>query len=146
VALPDLNDDGELPLGIHASRFAEVLDRFGGGTAQRQAVTARLTRIYQVATATGKLARVVVFGSYVTSKEQPKDVDLILVMEDDFDPAGCDEETQALFDHRLAGERFGASVFWLCRGSLILETMDEFLAHWQIKRDRTQRGIVEIIA
>jgi hypothetical protein len=63
----------------------------------------------------------------------------------DFDPATCDEETSALFDHRLAGERFGASVFWLCTSSLILETMDEFLAHWQIKRDLTQRGIVEIV-
>jgi hypothetical protein len=73
-------------------------------------------------------------------------VDVILVMADDFDPAGRDEETRALFDHRLAQDRFGASVFWLTSGSLILETMDGFLGHWQIKRDRTQRGIVEIVA
>jgi hypothetical protein len=145
LALPDLEEDGELPLGIHPARFDEVPARFGGGTAQRKAVTARLTRIYQVATATGRLARVVVFGSYVMAKEEPNDVDVILVMEDDFDPAHCDEETRALFDHRLAANRFGASVFWLCSGSLILETMDEFLAHWQTKRDLTRRGIVEII-
>jgi hypothetical protein len=28
---------------------------------------------------------------------------------------------------------------------MFLETMDEFLAHWQIKRDLTRRGIVEIV-
>ncbi len=66
-------------------------------------------------------------------------------MEDGFNPAGCDEETRTLFDHRFAADRFGASVFWFCSGSLIRETMDEFLAHWQIKRDLTRRGIVEII-
>jgi hypothetical protein len=67
-------------------------------------------------------------------------------MENDFNPHHCNEETQALFDHRLAADRFGASVFWLCSGSLFLETMDEFLAHWQIKRDLTRRGIVEIVS
>ena len=146
MALPDLNDDGELPVGLHPARFDEVMARFGNGSGQRQAVTARLTRIYERATATGKLARVVVFGSYVTAKAAPNDVDVILVMADDFNPADCDEETQALFDHRLAVDRFGASIFWLCSGSLILETMDEFLAHWQIKRDLTHRGIVEIVS
>jgi hypothetical protein len=36
-------------------------------------------------------------------------------------------------------------VFWLCSSSLFLETLDDFLAHWQIKRDQTKRGIVEIV-
>jgi hypothetical protein len=145
VALPDFNDVGELPVGLHRARLEEVTARFGAGSGQRQDVTARLTRIYERAAGTGKLARFVVFGSYVTAKEAPNDVDVILVMEDGFDPAACQEETRALFDHRQAAARFAASVFWLCSGSLFLETMDEFLAHWQIKRDLTRRGIVEVV-
>ena len=27
----------------------------------------------------------------------------------------------------------------------ILESVDEFVAHWQLKRDLTRRGIVEIV-
>jgi hypothetical protein len=144
VPLPDL-EAGELPLGVHRARLDEVTARFGGGSMQRQEVTARLIRIYERAMGTGKLARFIVFGSYVTAEADPNDVDVVLVMADDFNPAAYDEETQALFDHLLAADRFGASVFWLCSGSLFLETMDEFLAHWQVKRDLTQRGIVEIV-
>jgi hypothetical protein len=29
---------------------------------------------------------------------------------------------------------------------LILETLEEFIAHWQITRDQTRRGIVEVRA
>jgi hypothetical protein len=146
VALPELNEAGDLPPGIHRARLDEVTARFGSGSGQRQDVTARLIRIYQLAAGTGKLARAVVFGSYITNKEAPNDVDVILVMADDFDPATCDADTQTLFDHREVADRFGASVFWLCTGSLIRETMDEFLGHWQIKRDVTLRGIVEIVS
>lgn len=145
MALPELDDAGELPVGVHPAPFTEVLTRFGAGGPQRQEVTARLERVRGCASATGMLARVIIFGSYVTDKAEPNDVDVILVMEDGFDPARFDAETQSLFDHRLAAERWGASVFWLCSGSLFLETMDEFLAHWQIKRDKTKRGIVEVL-
>jgi hypothetical protein len=55
----------------------EVLSQFGGSTPQRQAVTARLQRIYQLASATGKLTRLVIFGSYVTTKPNPNAVDVI---------------------------------------------------------------------
>jgi hypothetical protein len=127
VAVPDLNEAGELPLGVHRASLDEDTARFGDGPAQHRDVTGRLTRIHERATGTGKLACFVVFGSYVTAKADPNDVDVILVMQDDFDPAAYDEETRALFDHRLAADRWGASVFWLCTGSLFLETIDEFL-------------------
>jgi hypothetical protein len=52
----------------------EVLSQFGGSTPQRQAVTARLRRIYQLASATGKLTRLVILGSYVTIKPHPNGV------------------------------------------------------------------------
>jgi hypothetical protein len=55
----------------------EALTQFGGSTPQRQAVTARLRRIYQLASATGKLTRLVIFGSYVTTRPHPNDVDVI---------------------------------------------------------------------
>lgn len=63
----------------------EVIAQFGSGTAQRQAVTARLQRIYHLARATGKLERLILFGSYITAKPDPNDVDIVLMMRDDFD-------------------------------------------------------------
>jgi hypothetical protein len=49
--------------------------------------------------ATGKLDRLISFGSYITATPDPNDVDILLVMRNDFDVLARDEETQELFDH-----------------------------------------------
>ena len=144
--LPDFNNAGDLPEGLHEATLDEVIARFGGGTPRRQGVTARLLRIRELGRATGKLERFIIFGSYVTAKPEPNDVDIVLVMRDDFDVTACAESSRKLFDHAQAGAEFGASVFWIRPSLLFLETLDEFIAHWQIKRDGTRRGIVEVQA
>ena len=85
--LPAFNEEGDLPPGVHPATLSVVLARFGQGTVQRRAVGDRLNRIYQLAISTGQLARFVVFGSFVTAKSEPNDVDIILLMEDAFDLA-----------------------------------------------------------
>jgi hypothetical protein len=67
-------------------------------------------------------------------------------MHDDFDVQACDEESRPLLDHPRAAEAFGASVFWIHPALLVLETLEEFIAHWQITRDQTRRGIIEVRA
>jgi hypothetical protein len=144
MPLPEFDSVGDLPEGVHQATMDEIRARFGHGTPQRQAVTARLLRIYHLAAATGELDRVIIFGSYITTKPDPNDVDVILVMSDDFEVHAYDEATRRLFDHTQAAEAFGASIFWLRPSMLFLETLEEFIEHWQIKRDLTRRGIVEV--
>jgi hypothetical protein len=144
MALPDFDDKGDLPEGVHQATLAEVLAQFGQGTAQRQAVTQRCLRTHQLVKATGKLERFVIFGSYITAKAEPNDVDIVLVMRDDFQVEACDEETQRVFDHQRAAAELGAHVFWTRPYMLFDEPTDQFVAHWQIKRDLTRRGIVEV--
>lgn len=144
MALPAFNNQGKLPEGVHSATIDEVIARFGVGTAERQAATAKLLEIYHIATSTGKLDRLVIFGSYVTTKPVPNDIDVVLILSDDFDLTTCDEETRLLFDHQKAADEFGASVFWIRPAMLILETLDEFIAYWQVKRDKTRRGIIEV--
>jgi hypothetical protein len=144
MPLPDFDSQGELPAGVHQATLDEIIARFGSGTPQRQAVTTRLLCIYNLLTDTGKLEHLIIFGSYVTTKPNPNDVDLVLVLADDFNLQACDEETRRLFEHMHAAAVFGASIFWMRPSMLLLESLDEFIAHWQIKRDRTRRGIVEV--
>src|SRR5262245_23672201 len=99
MLLPDFNNEGELPQGVHQAEMSEVLARFGAGSPQRQAVTERLLRISALAKATGQLNRLVLFGSYVTTKPNPNDIDVILIFDDDFDMRTCDDVTRALLDH-----------------------------------------------
>lgn len=145
MALPEFNNLGDLPEGLHKATLIEVLDRFGRGSPARRDITLIFERVYERANATGKLMRFMIFGSYVTSKQDPNDVDLVLVMKDDFSLSACDEETRLLFDHQRAQDEMGASIFWLCPSILLRESLEEFLAGWGIKRDQTRRGIVEVV-
>ena len=104
----------------------------------------RLERIYRTAVGTGQVARFVVFGSFITAKREPNDVDVFLLMEDTFDVGQLTAEARVLFDHAAAQAHFGASVFWLRRLAAV-GGEEHAIADWQIKRDGTYRGIVEII-
>jgi hypothetical protein len=144
VALPDFSEAGDLPAGRHQATLEEVIARFGSGTAQRTAITDRLRRIYDAAAATGATERLVIFGSYVSDVSDPNDVDVVLVMRDDFRIDQCPQESLALFDHGRADAELGASIFWVRPDMLLGEPLEQFLSHWELKRDGTRRGIVEV--
>ncbi len=143
--LPEFNQNGDLPPGVYPIDLDEAIRRFGNGNPQRQAVTDRLRRIYDLAQRTGAVQQFLVFGSYVTDKSAPNDVDIVLIMQNGFSVTDCLEDAKRLFDHEQADQEFGASIFWIRPSLLILETLEEFVAHWQVKRDKTRRGILEII-
>jgi hypothetical protein len=146
MPLPEFDSLGDLPVGVHRAALDEVLARFGGGMPQRQLVTARLLRVYELASDTGKLERFIIFGSYVTGKHDPNDVDIILVMRDDFREQDYTDDVLPVLDHYRCQRELGASVFWLRSGAVLLETVDEFVAHWQVTRELGRRGIVEVVA
>jgi hypothetical protein len=129
---------------VYRATLAEVIARFGSGSAQREEATTCLQRIYDLAVSTGGLDRLVVFGSYVSDTPEPRDVDVILVMRDDFRVEDCPTAAQLLFDHNRADRELGASIFWIRPGMLLGEPLDQFIAHWQTKRGGRKRGIVEV--
>jgi hypothetical protein len=126
-------------------RTKNYFHRFGNDGPQRQLIACRLERIYQLAKQTGHLCRFVVFGSFVTNKLEPNDVDVVIIMDDEFVADPFSSETRLLFDHAASQAHFGASVFW-ARQMAVFGDPKTFIADWQIKRDGTRRGIVEIIA
>ncbi len=144
MPISNLNSEGELPVGIHRATIDEVVGQFGRGTLQREIVTDRLRKIYQIAKDTGHLQRLLIFGSYVTAKPEPNDIDVVLVFDDDFNIAVCNEEIKNLLSHEKADAVFGASIFWIRPSLLFLESLDEFLKSWQVKRNGDRRGIIEV--
>jgi hypothetical protein len=135
---------GDLPAGVHRATLDDVVERFGQSSSRRRLVAQRLHRIHAVAVQTGHLARFVVFGSFVTAKPEPNDVDVFMLMDDGFDASTLRGETAILFDHVAAQAYFGASVFWL-RRLAVLAGEQAAIEDWQIKRDGTLRGIVEVM-
>jgi len=141
---PNFNQNGDLPLGIHQATLADVLDHFGIGTPQRRIVARRLERICTLAFGTSLVARFIIFGSFITAKPDPGDVDIFMLMDDAFDTSQLSGEMALIFDHVATQNYEGASVFWM-RRLAALEGEEAAVAHWQLKRDGTKRGIVEVI-
>lgn len=141
---PDFDKNGDLPVGVHQGTLAEVIDHFGTESVQRRLVALRLERIYKLAYTTEQVARFVVFGSFVTAKAEPEDVDVFLLMEDAFESQHVQGEAGIVFDHLAVQNLEGASVFWIRRQAAI-DGEQAAVEYWQIKRDKTRRGIVEVI-
>jgi hypothetical protein len=134
----------DLPLGVHTATLQEAVERLGVASIRRQLLALRLQRIYQIALSTGHLARFVIYGSFVTTKANPNDIDIFLLMEDAFDSSLLEGEATILFHHNTAQAQLGASVFWV-RKLAALGGAQTMIEYWQMKRGGGQRGIVEII-
>ena len=141
---PAFDNKGDLPIGIHQATLTETLQHFGTGTPQRELVGQQLERIFLLANSTGQVARFIVFGSFVTAKSSPGDVDVFLLMEDSFDVDQVDGEAALVFDTQKTQDVLGASIFWICKQGAI-SSEQEAMEDWQIKRDDSRRGIVEVI-
>lgn len=144
MTLPAFDLNGDLPIGIHPATLSELSMRFGQQNRAREVVFGRLERIARIAKRTGHLARMIVYGSFVTTKPEPNDVDVFLIFDETFDSSMCDVETLLLLDHAAADAHFGASVFWLRRPA-VYGGEQAAIEFWQTRRDGLMRGIVEIV-
>jgi hypothetical protein len=143
MPIPAFQEDGNLPSGLYPVDWMELMKYFAG-TPRRIILLERLRNLYSLAKATGFLERFVVFGSFVTTKPEPGDIDVVLVMRAGFQSNQATPESQVLFDHEQADRQLGASVFWIRTDLLILESVEEFLDYWQTRRDGGRRGIIEV--
>ena len=142
--LPPLNENGDLPPGVHAAGWAEIEQQFGRTSDARARALATLKHLRELALRTGSLRNFYVFGSFVSGTPEPRDVDVVLVMNTGFRLEECPQESRSLFSHAEAEARYGASIFWLREERGSEAAMRDFLLGWQIKRDGTLRGILEV--
>lgn len=73
----------------------EVFARFATPSARRQWLGEQLRRLLALAKSTGQLARVFLWGSFVTSKEIPNDLDVLLVMDTGFAVEGVPAQAKS---------------------------------------------------
>ena len=142
--LPEFNQNGNLPEGIHLATEDEVFARFAAPSARRQWLGEKLRSLMTLAKSTGQLAHVFLWGSFVTSKEVPNDLDVLLVMGTEFTVEETPAPAQVLFDHVQARLRFQAAVFWT-KASLDPQVLRLWLDTYQTGKDFTRRGIVEVV-
>ena len=82
--IPQFCDDGYLPEGLHLALEADVTLRFGASTRQRRRLTLRIRRWTELARQIGA-KRLLIDGSFVTKKEDPNDIDAVILLPPDFE-------------------------------------------------------------
>ena len=142
--LPPLTAEGVLPPGVHLAPVTEIMARFGSHNAVRRDMAQRLQRILASAHGTGHLRRAFVWGSFVTAKPEPADVDLMFVMSADFRSEQCSPSVRQVFDGEAAERVLGATILWT-REDVPSSLLHAFLEQWQIDRGGRRRGIVEVL-
>ena len=141
--LPALNDFGELPVGVHWADWEEFQHRFGRSSSRRVWLSGRLRALLELAATSGKLLRIFIWGSFVTSKAAPGDLDVLLIMREDFEVNGLNAPAQVIFDSVKAKLLFESDVFW-ARVSIGQEALELWLDTYQTSRSFRKRGIVEL--
>jgi hypothetical protein len=92
--LPDFDEIGNLPPGMHRATIEEVIERFGGGSPEREVEANELLHFVGWARRAGVL-RLIVNGSFATATIAPNDVDLVMLPGPDYprdQPSATDTE------------------------------------------------------
>ena len=81
--IPPFRPDGYLPDSVHLCSETDATFRFGAGSRRRRRLIVRLRRWMELARAVGA-RRLLIDGSFVTAKEEPNDIDAVLLIPPNF--------------------------------------------------------------
>ena len=127
MALTNTRTDGYLPVGIHAAPLAEVCARFGAASASRRKWADLLRSVVSAAASYPSMKRVLVWGSFVSDKPEPADLDYSVVVSVDHAQAGVTDAHRPYFVPFEARRRFGVDAGYLIIRDYPLESYVERL-------------------
>jgi hypothetical protein len=140
--IPDLNEDGLLPLGLHPATLEEIGERFGRANPVRTRLFRGLTRALHNLREAG-VERVYIDGSFVTDKQFPNDVDGCWDADSPVDLGELDAVFLDFSDHRRQmKERYGVDFF--LASSVEGESRQAFLDFFQVDRDGRSKGVLVV--
>src|SRR6266849_7115250 len=93
--IPPFRPDGYLPEGIYVCSEAEVVFRFGSSSRRRRRLVLQLRRWIELGRHVGA-QRLLVDGSFVTAKEDPHDIDTVILLPQNFTQQLAQEYASAL--------------------------------------------------
>lgn len=141
MSLPPFDPNGDLPEGLHQAGPTEFFARFGSGSIQRERVAARLRQSFELVQPLDIISRVIIWGSFITAKSDPADVDILWVTLPGFDRSRLPVQVDVLFDPVLAKRLYGIDVLFIPEGSAYLAMLLDALS---VTRAFTKRGLVEV--
>jgi hypothetical protein len=146
MPIPELNSDGLLPSGIHDCTIEEVRQRFGRfqWSDRRPNLFKQLQEYFDELQGTDIAESLIINGSFVTEKSDPNDIDLILVLRDEFSMSSPIRPFEYnLLSKRRVRRRYGFDVFPTWKQIETYQEMIDFFR--QVKeKPELQKGILRI--
>ena len=131
--IPEFNENGYLPPGVHLATVEEVAARFGQESEIRQAQMDSVRWLVDLAKKAG-VQRLIINGSFVTDVLEPNDVDCALLPVVDFprDPVAAADLSEGLpfIDLQLAEAKDFA---------ILVERL------YATDRDSVPKGVIEVL-
>lgn len=104
MAIPEFNERGFLPVGVHVATVNEVSAKFGSGSPRRSWLMMRVSRWVRNATSIHD-------GSFVTAKLEPHDVDAVIWLPNNFDEQLATGSVAALELYEMITQRHPEELF-----------------------------------
>jgi predicted nucleotidyltransferase len=121
----------------------DIRIRFGTSTPRRQFLFRQLEIIVDQLLVTRNVKQIYLFGSFVSGKASPNDVDLLVIMNAGFSTAQLGGKVLELFQHDVCRIRYHADLFWVTEavGNARIEDLLEVFS--RDREGRTQ-SVVEV--
>ena len=148
MAIPELDDDGFLPEGVHECSLHELQQRFGDvqSSDQRSVLFDKLGQYLQEVRSTGLVVGLIVDGSFVTNKVEPNDIDLVLILPADHDfAADLRPFEYNVLSRRRVHKRYAFDVLVARENSPELVEYVEFFQQIRGETDR-RKGILKVVS
>ena len=127
----------------HIASLEEIEKRFGTSTTRRQFLFRQLQAVINRFLATGSVSRVYLFGSFVSGKASPNDIDLFVVMKAGFTTTSLSGRLLEVFQHEACKIRYQADVFWVTE-AIGDEPITDLLDVFSRDREQRQQPIFEV--
>lgn len=138
--IPDFREDGWLPVGHHAATWDEILERFQGISSSRRAeLTNKLIEFRDALRKCGVTGYLLLNGSYISSKPDPRDFDLLLVGPPDIQAMKELNPILRVFLDAEQAERKGYSLFYVPSDSPALASIETF---WDYSKEGVAKGCI----
>ncbi len=151
MPIPELNENGLLPVGIHDCALEEIKRRFGGftrGSDQRPTLFAKFQEYMTELKSANLAIAVIVNGSFTTDKEArlnepPNDIDVLVVLPEQHDiTASLLPFQYNLVSHRRVEKRYRLDV-----KAALLNSSDyeEYIyLYAQVRGSELKKGVLRI--
>lgn len=140
-SLPPFRTDSYLPEGVYVCSEAEVVFRFGSSSRRRRRLVLRLRRWIELGRQIGA-QRLLVDGSFVTAKEEPHDIDTVILLPQNFAQQIAQEYAPALELEAMLLTRRPEEIF-AAEDETDWEEWVDFFCQTR-EPDRRRKGLVEI--